>query len=117
LWVKRRGSLAQPIARNEFLCTTRCYTNFELRLKCKLTGSAEANGAVQFRSRRVPNDSEVTGYQAALAEYMGQCWWGCLYDESRRKDFLVRPDQTAVKKVSKRADWNDYVIRCEGRRI
>jgi hypothetical protein len=111
------GNLNRPIPRNEFLCTTRNYTNFELRVKCKLAGAAEANGGVQFRSRRVPGDSEMCGYQADMAQYQGQCWWGCLYDESRRKDMLVRSDPAAVKRILKVDDWNDYVIRCEGRRI
>jgi hypothetical protein len=111
------GSLTQPILRNEFLCTTRYFTNFELRLKCKLTGGPDANGGIQFRSRRVPNDSEVSGYQADMAEYQGQFWWGCLYDESRRKEMLARSDGDAVKRVLRSGDWNDYVIRCEGKRV
>ena len=111
------GSLTQPIPRNEFLCTTRCCTNFELRLKCKLTGSADANGGVQFRSHRLPNDNEVIGYQADMAVYKGECWWGCLYDESRRKNILAHPDGNKVKQVLRPNDWNDYRIRCEGRRV
>jgi hypothetical protein len=111
------GSLKQPVPRNEFLCTTRYYTNFELRAKCRLAGDASANGGIQFRSRRVPHDSEVSGYQADMAEYQGDCWWGCLYDESRRSAMLARPDPAAAKKALKRGEWNDYRIRCEGRRI
>jgi len=111
------GSLTHAIPRNEFLCTTRYFTNFELRLKCKLTGGADANGGIQFRSQRVPNDSEVSGYQADMAEYQWQYWWGSLYDESRRKDMLARSDGEAVKKVLKSGHWNDYVIRCEGKRV
>src|SRR5438874_9205908 len=36
---------------NEFLCTTRTFRNFELRVQFKLVG-AEANGGVQIRSLR-----------------------------------------------------------------
>src|SRR5580704_6076642 len=74
------GNLVSAIPRNQFLCTTRNYTNFELRIQCQLTVSTTANGGVQFRSQRVPNDSEVSGYQADMAEE----YWGRLYDESRR---------------------------------
>jgi len=44
-------------------------------------------------------------------------WWGCLYDESRRNKILAQADKTAVDKVLKREDWNDYEIRAEGKRI
>ena len=71
------------------------------------------NGGVQFRSSRIPNDSEVAGYQADMAAG----WWGFLYDESRRANFLAKPDPEQVSKVLKPDGWNQYVIRCQGRRI
>ncbi|MCL5097986.1 MAG: DUF1080 domain-containing protein, partial [Candidatus Omnitrophica bacterium] len=46
------GSLNAPVPRNEFVCTTNRYSDFELRLKFKLIG-ADANGGVQLRSPRV----------------------------------------------------------------
>ena len=107
------GSLKDKIARNEFLCTKKTYGDFELRLKFKLLGGENANAGVQFRTKRIPNDHEVIGYQAD----MGQGWWGALYDESRRKKVLVGPDQAKMKDVVKAGDWNDYVIRAEGRHI
>ena len=58
------GSLTHSIPRNEFVCTTRFYTNFVLRLNCRLKGTKDVNGGVQFRSLRVPDDNEVAGYQA-----------------------------------------------------
>ena len=108
------GSLTEKVPHNEFLCTTREFGNFELRLKFKLIGkSGQVNGGVQFRSARIPDHFEVSGYQADL----GDGYWGALYDESRRKKVLVAPDKEAVLKVLKLEDWNDYTIRCEGRRI
>jgi 3-keto-disaccharide hydrolase len=106
------GSLEQRIARNEFLCTTEDFGDFELRLKFKVVGKG-ANAGVQFRSRRIPNHHEVKGYQADL----GDGWWGSLYDESRRNKILVSADKGVVKEVLKRDDWNDYTIRCQGPRI
>ena len=61
------------------------YGDFELRLKFKLLGGDGANAGVQFRTKRIPNHHEVTGYQAD----MGAGWWGALYDESRRNKMLV----------------------------
>src|SRR4051794_35269868 len=106
------GSMEKGLPHNEFLCTTRTFRDFELRLKCRLIG-AEANGGVQFRSRRMPNDPEGSGYQAD----MGQTYWGCLYDESRRNKVLAAPPPDVIRRILKPNDWNDYRIRCEGRHI
>lgn len=107
------GSLTEKIARNEFLCTTKTYGDFELRLKVKLLGGDKANAGVQFRTKRIPNHHDVSGFQAD----MGTGWWGALYDESRRNKVLKGPDQAKMKEVIKSGDWNDYVIRAEGNHI
>ncbi len=108
------GSLKRPAPRNEFLCTKRAYGDFELRLKVKLLGNpASANAGIQIRSRRIPNHHEMTGYQAD----MGQHYWGCLYDESRRNKILAQPDPEQLRKALKPGDWNEYVIRCTGPRV
>jgi hypothetical protein len=107
------GTLERKIARNEFLCTTKTHGDFELRLKFKLLGGEGANAGIQFRTRRIPNHHEVSGYQAD----MGTGYWGALYDESRRNKILKGPDQEKMKSVIKLDAWNDYVIRAEGRRI
>ena len=106
------GSLDKPVPHNDFLCTKEAFGDFELRLRVKLS-SPDANAGIQIRSQRVPGDHEVSGYQAD----MGQNYWGCLYDESRRNKILVNADQDKVKQVIDLADWNTYVIRCEGKRI
>jgi len=105
------GNLRAPVPRNEFLCTVRPYANFILRAECKVIS---ANGGIQFRSQRVPNSAEVSGYQADMDS--GGTYWGCLYDESRR-GMLVQFDATEVQRIVKRDDWNAYEIRCEGQRI
>ena len=107
------GTLAAKIERNEFLCTTREFKDFELRLKVKLLGGDKANAGVQFRTRRIPDHHEVSGFQAD----MGTGWWGALYDESRRKRVLNGPDQAKMKDVIREGEWNDYTIRAEGPRV
>jgi hypothetical protein len=107
------GSLRDQIKQNEFLCTTAPYRDFELRLKVKLLGGSSANAGVQFRTRRIPNNHEVIGYQADI----GQDYWGSLYDESRRKKTLKAPDRNIIKGLVRNGDWNDYVVRAEGPRI
>lgn len=108
------GTMSAAIPRNEFLCTDKEYSDFVLRAKFKLLGDpAKANAGIQFRSKRIPNDYEVIGYQADL----GQNYWGALYDESRRKKVLAQPKLDELKKVLKINDWNAYEIRAEGNRI
>lgn len=106
------GKLSANVAHNDFLCTIASYGDFELRLQCRLLGE-NANAGIQIRSRRVPDHYEVSGYQAD----MGQQYWGCLYDESRRNKVLACPDPAKIAEVVRAGDWNDYVIRCEGKRI
>lgn len=107
------GTLAKPIPQNEFLCTTRDFGDFELRLKVRLA-DGKGNGGIQFRSQRVPGNREMSGYQADV----GEAYWGGLYDESRRAKFLGQaPDPAAFAKFVKANDWNEYVIRCEGPRV
>ena len=106
------GSLEKRVAHNEFLCTTREYGDFDLRVKFKVVGKG-ANAGVQFRSKRVPNHHEVSGYQADL----GDGWWGSLYDESRRNKILAKADLAEVDRVLHRDDWNDYRILAIGKRI
>jgi hypothetical protein len=110
------GSLKETVPHNEFICTTRSYTNFVLRLKFKLAGSEGfINGGVQVRSKHVENPAfELSGYQVDMGD---PDWWGCLYDESRRNKVVAKSDKTEVNKVLKRGDWNEYVIRCEGKRL
>lgn len=108
------GTMTAKIPRNEFLRTTRGYTNFVLSLKFKLLGGESANGGVQIRTKSIPNNNEVSGYQADMGD---PAWWGCLYDESRRNKVLAKSDVEKVKTVLKRNDWNEYKIRCQGKRI
>ena len=107
------GSLKERVVRNEFLTTAREYTDFELRLEFKLLGGDRANAGIQIRSQRMPGHHEMIGYQAD----MGNGWWGCLYDESRRKKVLAGPVKEDPDKIVKQNQWNDYRILCEGRRI
>ena len=108
------GTLKKAIPRNEFLCTTKEYGDFELRLKVRLLGDPNtANAGIQIRSRRIPAHHEMIGYQAD----MGQHYWGCLYDESRRAKILAAPDPEDLARILKPNDWNDYRIRCVGKRI
>ncbi len=109
------GSLDATVPRNEFVATTTQYTNFVLRLEFKLLGNEGfVNAGVQVRSQRVPNHHEMIGYQVDIGD---PTWWGSIYDESRRNKVLAQSNMDEVNKVLRRGDWNQYEIRCEGKRV
>lgn len=110
------GSKEAKIPRNEFLCTTRDYGDFELRLKARLVGPGD-NAGVQFRSRRIPNHHEVIGYQCDMGRMQDRPIWGSLYDESRRRTFLAQGDADKLRQALKPGEWNDLTIRAVGPRI
>jgi hypothetical protein len=110
------GSLKQPIEHNEFLCTEKEFGDFELRVKAKLVGEGD-NAGIQFRSKRVPNHHEVSGYQCDMGTAFGRIVWGGLYDESRRNKMLAEGDQAKIKEVFKKGDWNELTVRCTGPHI
>jgi putative membrane-bound dehydrogenase-like protein len=111
------GTLGRPIPNNEFLCTKREYDNFVLKLKAKLVGPVTSNAGIQIRSKRVPNHHEVEGYQVDMAIQGERNIWGALYDESRRRVMLSIADQEGLSKAYRHGEFNEFTIRCEGRRI
>ncbi|WP_266365023.1 3-keto-disaccharide hydrolase [Tellurirhabdus rosea] len=109
------GFADKMVPHNDFLTTARPYGNFILRLQFKLTGTKGfVNGGVQFHSKRHTKPAyEMIGYQADI----GDKYWGCLYDESRRDKVLARPDSAQALKWVKLNDWNQYEVRSQNGRI
>lgn len=110
------GNLREKIPNNEFLCSTRKFSDFELRLEARLQGQGD-NAGVQFRSERIPNHHEVIGYQCDIGRMQDKPIWGWLYDESRRRKFLTEADPAKLKAVLKPDGWNQLTIRCVGPRV
>lgn len=109
------GSLTETVKVNEFLATTRDYTDFVVRFQIKLVGTEGfVNSGFQIRSQRVPNSSEMIGFQCDFGD---PTWWGAIYDESRRNRVLSPSNMAALGPVIRRNDWNDYVIRADGPRM
>jgi len=114
LWKAEEGMLvgdSPGIKHNEFLATKKSYGDFELRLEFRLR-KGKGNSGIQFRSRRVEGSSEDSGSQADI----GESYWGCLYDESRRNKVLVQAP-AELDELLRKEDWNQYVIRAKGERI
>ena len=108
------GSLKEKIPHNEFLCTTKTYRDFDLRLEAKLVGQGK-NAGVQFRSKRIPNDTELIGFQADIGSIKDKSIWGALYDESRRRKFLA--EDAEVSTAATKEGWNKIRVLCHGPRI
>ncbi|QDV21549.1 HEAT repeat protein [Gimesia panareensis] len=106
------GSLTEKVKQNEFLRSDKKYEDFELKLEFKLLGE-KTNAGVQIRTAEIPDDHEVSGFQADL----GTGYWGCLYDESRRRKILAGPPKEVRDLPVRMDDWNTYRIRCQGPRI
>ncbi|QEF99022.1 hypothetical protein Mal15_30810 [Stieleria maiorica] len=109
------GSASEKIPANQFLCTNKTYRDFELTVDAKLVGQGN-NAGVQFRTKRIPDDTEVIGYQADIGFMPNGTCWGALYDESRRRKFLAESPEIAMKAV-RRGDWNTLKIIARGDRI
>lgn len=109
------GSLAEHVPHNTFLSTKERFGNFELMFTIRIRGAGGfINSGIQIRSERVPNSSEMSGYQVDA----GPGWWGKLYDESRRNKVIGEPlDAAALDAAIRPNDWNQYRIRAEGPRI
>ncbi|MEP7367340.1 MAG: DUF1080 domain-containing protein, partial [Acidobacteriota bacterium] len=117
LWRVEDGMIvgrSPGIKYNEFLRTKKTYGDFHLKAEFKMTDpTGKGNSGIQFRSKETdPPSHEVVGYQADL----GQNYWGCLYDESRRKKVLVQAPEAVIAKVDKAA-WNLYEVEATGPRI
>ncbi len=113
LWSARAGMLvgdSKGLKHNDFLATEKSYANFVLKLTFHLV-NGDGNSGVQFRSVRVPNH-EMSGFQADI----GQNYWGCLYDESRRNKVLVQASEAARKNLHEKSN-NNYVIEAKGDEI
>lgn len=111
------GSLAETVRANDFLASTRDYTNFIIKFQIRLLGSnGFVNSGFQIRSQRVPNSSEMRGYQC---DYGEPNWYGAIYDEERRNRLIAASDMKALRPAlnPNREGWNDYVIRADGARI
>lgn len=114
IWTARDGMIIgrhQGLAHNDFLRTAREFSDFVLTLEFRLLGGV-GNSGIQFRSRAVAGSPEVSGYQADI----GQRYWGCLYDESRRNRVLACPKPEALEGLD-RSGWNQYRITAIGRKI
>jgi hypothetical protein len=114
VWSVRDGMIvgkAVNLKHNDFLRTRKVYNDFTVKLWFRLVNGI-GNSGIQFRSQPVAGSHELAGYQADI----GETYWGCLYDESRRRKVLV---QAAPERLAglRKEGWNEYVITARGNHI
>jgi putative membrane-bound dehydrogenase-like protein len=111
LWTVEDGQIVgrtEGLEHNEFLKSDLLAGDFRLTLQVKLVNN-EGNSGIQFRSRALPEGTEVEGYQADI----GPGWWGKLYEEHGRGLLWTKSGESAVKP----GEWNSYEIVAQGSRI
>ena len=97
---------------NTFLCSKKKYKDFEMKFKIRLKDGI-GNSGVQIRSELVDRKQfAVKGPQADI----GAGYWGSLYGERFGGMMKAAPSEK-VKSVVKQTDFNDYSIRCVGKKV
>ena len=137
------GTLDAPIPQRNYLCTTREFSDFELRFTAKVEGAP--NAGVHFRSHRISGTNEVGGYQADIGSIPGRFipffsdvtdidtsqaypLWGSLLDEFRPEPgrypnpdrpfrLIALADRDVVESAMSDGDWNELTIIAVGPRI
>lgn len=111
------GRLDRPIRGNQFLVSENEFHNFDLIFESKLVGKGK-NAGVQFWSQRVPNSTEMIGYQCDIGSFKDGFLWGWLYDESRRNRFLATTSQKEISSwVNPKGTWNHIRVLAKKKKI
>jgi hypothetical protein len=117
------GSTPEGLKFNTFLCSKKRYRDFELKFQVRLKDGT-GNSGVQIRSclRDGEDDRKhfaVEGPQCDIA--IG--YWGSLFGEHfygkkpGDHQMMQAAPQEVVDRVLKKADFNDYFIRCVGKHV
>src|SRR4051812_2935371 len=101
---------------NTFFCSKAKYTDFEMSFKVKLEGG-KGNSGIQVRSKVVDGEKEQGKFVVAGPQCdIGEQYWGSLYGE-RFGGMMKASPADKVKKVVKRAEFNDYAIKVVGKKV
>lgn len=116
-WSVNNGAIvgstpATGLKHNTFLCSQRKYRNFELRFQVRMR-DGQGNSGVQIRSTVIdPKSFDLRGPQCDI----GAGYWGDLYGE-HMGGLMQKAPQDKVQSAVKPAEFNDYFIRCVGKRV
>jgi serine/threonine protein kinase len=111
------GRCPQGKPAHTFLCSTRSYSDFELRFTAKLTGGV-GNSGVQFRSRITDHRNfRAGGPQCEIAALSVNYRYppGSLVTEPSGQAIAAPRERVAER--YKIGDFNEFVIRCVGKHV
>lgn len=117
-----------PNTETSFLCTTKKYANFILKLEFKVDPSM--NSGIQFRSNYYTQDTEVEiagkkkkfpadrvhGYQFEI-DPSPRAFTGGVHDAGRRGWLFDLKNNEAARTAFKQGEWNQARIECRGSSI
>lgn len=106
------SSLPKGINFNTFLCSKKKYKDFELKFQVRLKDGG-GNSGVQIRSK-IHDEKKlaVTGPQCDI----GAGYWGSLYGENFG-GMMKQAPADKVNAMLKKADFNEYSIKCVGKKV
>ena len=116
-WSVKDGAIVgayadKALKENTFLWSKKSYKDFELRFKVRLKDGV-GNSGVQVRSEiDDPKRLTARGPQCDI----GQKYWASLWGENFG-GMMKAADWSAVEKVLKPADFNDYAIKVVGKHV
>lgn len=96
---------------NTFLCSKKKYKDFEMSFQVKMTKTG--NSGIQIRSKIINQEKFAVGGPQCD---MGAQYWGSLYGE-QFGGMMKAADAKLVKETVKVDDFNDYAIRCVGKKV
>ncbi len=96
---------------NTFLCSKKKYKDFEMSFQVKMTKTG--NSGIQIRSKIINMKTFAVGGPQCD---MGGPYWGSLYGE-QFGGMMKAADGKLVKEVLKADDFNDYSIKCVGKKV
>src|SRR5262245_25049265 len=96
---------------NTFLCSKQKFKDFEMSFQVKMTKTG--NSGIQIRSKIINQEKFAVGGPQAD---MGAQYWGSLYGE-QFGGMMKAADAKLVKEIVKVDDFNDYAIRCVGKKV
>jgi hypothetical protein len=115
MWSLKDGVLTgQPNNKklHSFLFSEKLFADFELKFRVRI--GPNDNSGLQVRSDVVDRAAfTIRGPQADMGNQPNPSSWGSLYGE-RLSGWVIQPDKPATVRSG---DWNDYEIRCAGKRV
>lgn len=103
-----------------FLCSKKRYKDFEIRFQVWIKGGPTGNSGVNFRSEILDKTKfTVSGPQADMGGDARNNWWGSLSSEfiPGKPSTAIVPAPKAIQAKVKKDGFNDYYVKCVGKRI